>query len=76
MFELRAQLWADAEMQPIVDTSVEWPTQDSEYRTIATIRLPRQAAYGSGRVRYFDEVVTFPEIPEHEAVAELFLPLT
>lgn len=59
VFELRAQLWADAEMQPIEDTSVDWPTQISEYRTVATIRLPRQAAYGSDRVRYFDEVMTF-----------------
>ncbi|RZM33192.1 MAG: catalase, partial [Sphingomonas sp.] len=25
----------------------------------ATIRLPRQAAYGPDRVRYFDEVMTF-----------------
>ncbi len=59
VFELRAQLWTNAETQPIEDTSVEWPVQDSEYRTIATIRLPRQAAYGADRVRYFDEVMTF-----------------
>ena len=59
VFELRAQLWANAETQPIEDTSVEWPAQDSEYRTIATIRLPRQVAYGPERVRYFDEVMTF-----------------
>jgi len=59
VFELRARLWADAETQPIEDTSVEWPAQDSEYRTVATIRLPRQAAYGAERVRYFDEVMTF-----------------
>ena len=59
VFELRAQLWTNAETQPIEDTSVEWPAQDSQYRTIATIRLPRQAAYGPERVRYFDEVMTF-----------------
>ena len=59
VFELRAQLWANAETQPIEDTSVEWPAQDSEYRTIATIRLPRQQAYSPARVRYFDEVMTF-----------------
>ena len=38
---------------------MEWPAEDSRYRTIATIRLPRQAAYGPERVRYFDEVMTF-----------------
>lgn len=59
VFELRVQLWANAESQPIEDTSVEWPAQDSQYRTVATIRLPRQAAYSPERVRYFDEVMTF-----------------
>lgn len=59
VFELRAQLWVDADAQPIEDTSVDWPTGASEYRTIATIRLPRQAAYGPDRVHYFDEIMTF-----------------
>jgi hypothetical protein len=59
VFELRAQLWTDAETQPIEDTSVDWPTSESPYRTVATIRLPRQSAYGPERVRYFDEVMTF-----------------
>jgi len=59
VFELRAQLWANAETQPIEDTSVEWPVEDSAYVTVATIRLPRQAAYGPERVQYFDEVMTF-----------------
>lgn len=59
VFELRAQLWTDAGTQPIEDTSVDWPTSESEYRTVATIRLPRQSAYDPDRVRYFDEVMTF-----------------
>ena len=67
VFELRAQLWANAETQPIEDSSVEWPAQDSEYRTVATIRLPRQAAYGPARVRYFDETMTFR--PAHSLAA-------
>ena len=67
VFELRAQLWANAETQPIEDTSVEWPEADSAYRTIATIRLPRQAAYGADRVRYFDESMTFR--PAHSLAA-------
>lgn len=58
-FELRAQLWTDADTQPIEDTSVDWPITQSPYRTVATIRLPRQAAYGAERVRYFDDVMTF-----------------
>ena len=59
VFETRAQLWANAESQPIEDASVEWPAQDSQYRTVATIRIPAQAAYGAARVRYFDDVMSF-----------------
>lgn len=59
VFELKAQLWTNAETQPIEDASIEWPVADSEYRTIATLRLPRQAAYSPERVRYFDELMTF-----------------
>ena len=67
VFELKAQLWTDAETQPIEDTSVDWPIKDSPYRTIATIRLPRQPAYGAERVRYYDEVMTFR--PAHSLAA-------
>jgi hypothetical protein len=59
IYELKAQLWADADKQPIEDASVDWPVDVSPYRTIATIRLPRQQAYSPERVRYFDEVMTF-----------------
>jgi len=67
VFELRAQLRTNAETQPIEDASIEWPTHESEYRTVATIRLPRQAAYSPERVRYFDEMMTFR--PAHSLVA-------
>ena len=59
VFELRAQLWADEEKQPIEDASVDWPTAISAYRTVATIRLPRQDAYSPERVRFFDEAMVF-----------------
>lgn len=59
LYELKAQLWADAEKQPIEDASVDWPVSISPYRTVATLRLPRQDAYEPARVRYFDEVMTF-----------------
>jgi hypothetical protein len=67
VFELKAQLWSDAERQPIEDASVDWPVSISPYRTIATIRLPRQDAYSPERVRYFDEVMTFR--PAHSLAA-------
>lgn len=67
VFELKVQLWANAETQPIEDASVEWPSQDSQYRTVATIRIPAQEAYSPARVRYFDEVMTFG--PAHSLAA-------
>ncbi|WP_289016158.1 catalase family protein [uncultured Methylobacterium sp.] len=58
-YELKAQLWADVETQPIEDASIDWPVSVSPYRTVATLRLPRQDAYSPERVHYFDEVMTF-----------------
>ena len=66
-YELKAQLQADAELQPIEDASVDWPVEISPYRTVATIRLPRQDAYEPKRVHYFDEVMTFR--PAHSLAA-------
>ena len=67
VFELRAQLWSDAERQPIEDASVDWPIDISPYLTVAKLTLPRQAAYGPERVRHFDEVMTFR--PAHSLAA-------
>lgn len=67
VFELRAQLWTNEATQPIEDASVEWPTDESQYRTVATLRLPRQTAYSPERVRYFDELMTFR--PAHSLAA-------
>ncbi|MCJ2086706.1 catalase family protein [Methylobacterium sp. E-005] len=67
VFELKAQLWADAEKQPIEDASVDWPVSVSPYRTVATMRLTRQDACSPKRVRYFDEVMTFR--PAHSLAA-------
>ncbi|MBE7216845.1 MAG: catalase family protein [Caulobacteraceae bacterium] len=58
-YDIKAQLWADADRQPIEDAAVDWPVDISPYRTVAILRLPRQEAYGPARVRYFDEVMTF-----------------
>ena len=40
VFELKAQLWADAERQPIEDASVDWPVSVSPYRTVADLAGP------------------------------------
>ena len=67
VFELRVQLWTDAETQPIEDASVDWPVEQSPYRTVATITLPRQNAYSPQRQRYVDEIMTFR--PAHSLTA-------
>ncbi|KZC01166.1 hypothetical protein AU375_02636 [Methylobacterium radiotolerans] len=67
VYELRVQLWADADKQPIEDASVDWPVSVSPYRTVATVRLPPQDAYSPERVNYFDEVMTFR--PAHSLAA-------
>ena len=67
VFEIRAQLWTDAETQPIEDASVEWPEHESRYRTVATLTIPAQDAYSPARQRYFDEQMTFR--PAHSLAA-------
>ena len=59
VYELKAQLWADADAQPIEDSSVDWPVALSPYQTVATLRLPQQAAYSPARVKFFDDVMSF-----------------
>ena len=67
MFEIRVQLWTGGDKQPIEDASIDWPVEESPYVTVATVRLPRQAAYSDERVHYFDEVMTFK--PAHSLAA-------
>jgi hypothetical protein len=67
VFELRAQLWTDAESQPIEDASVEWSEQESPFRTVATLHLAPQEAHSAARAKYFDDVMTFR--PAHSLAA-------
>ena len=66
-FDLRVQLWTNAETQPIEDTSVEWPEAETPFVTVATLALPRQEAYSADRQRYFDDVMSFR--PAHALAA-------
>ncbi|WP_435170377.1 catalase family protein [Falsirhodobacter sp. 1013] len=58
-FEIRVQLWTDADTQPIEDASVEWSEEESPYRTVAVLQLPRQDAYSPARQDFFHERMTF-----------------
>ena len=66
-FELKVQLWADADKQPIEDASIDWNTEISPYQTVAKILIPAQDAYSTARLHYFDEVMTFR--PAHSLAA-------
>lgn len=65
-FDLRAQLCTDLTRMPVEDASVDWPQDESPYLTVATIHLPRQAAWSEARARYFDERLAFQ--PAHSLV--------
>ena len=67
VFELKIQLWANAETQPIEDALVEWPSQGKQHRTVATIRSPAHEAYSLARASYFDDVMTVR--PAHSLAA-------
>ena len=66
VYELKAQIWADADKQPLEDASVDWPVSISPYQTVATLRLPKQDAYSPARVKYFDDSMSFR--PAHSLV--------
>jgi hypothetical protein len=42
MFEFQVQLRTSETTMPIEDATVEWPEQESSYRTVAHLLLPRQ----------------------------------
>lgn len=58
-WELRVQLCTNLETMPIEDASVEWPEEQSPYRTVATIRAPSQIAWDEGKSRAIDDGQSF-----------------
>ena len=55
-FEIRVQLCTNLDSMPIEDASVEWPEQESPYRTVARLRLPRQEAFNQARRTFVDNL--------------------
>lgn len=58
-FEIRVQLCTDTDAMPLDDAGIEWPEDQSPYRTVARLFLPRQNAYTEERRKYFDERLAF-----------------
>ena len=55
-FEIRVQLCTNLDRMPVEDASVEWPEQESPYRTVARLRLPRQEAFNEARRTFVDNL--------------------
>jgi hypothetical protein len=58
-WELRVQLRTNAETMPVEDASVAWPEEESPYRTVARITVPRQPAWNEARARAVDDSLSF-----------------
>ena len=53
-FEVRVQLCTDLSLMPVEDASREWPEDESPYRTVARLRLPKQNAFSPARREFVD----------------------
>ncbi|MBC7499382.1 MAG: catalase family protein [Herminiimonas sp.] len=58
-WELRVQLCTNLATMPVEDASVEWPQQESPYRTVARIRVRPQAAWNAAREAAIDGGLSF-----------------
>ena len=58
-YELRAQLCTDLETMPIENAAIPWPEDQSPYRTVARVVIPKQSAYNEERRLYFDQRLAF-----------------
>lgn len=56
---LRELLASYAERMPVEDAGVDWPQNESPYRTVATVRLHRQDPYSPPRRVFADDRLAF-----------------
>jgi hypothetical protein len=54
-FDFMIQLQTDSRTMPIEDATVEWKEQESPYRPVARIRIPRQDIEDAGRRRLCED---------------------
>ena len=67
VFDIRVQLCADLKTMPVEIANVEWSEDESPYRTVARLTLPRQEAYSEARRDYVDRDLAF--CPSHSLAA-------
>ena len=61
-FDIRVQLCTNLDTMPVEDASVQWPEEQSPYRTVARLSLPVQDAFSDGRRQYFEKRLSFNPI--------------
>lgn len=59
VFDVRVQLRTNADTMPVEDASVDWPQDESPYRSVATVRLPPQQPYSNARRVFADDRLAF-----------------
>lgn len=67
VFEVRVQLCMSLETMPVENANTEWSEEESPYRTVARLTLPRQEAYTEARRAYVDQALSF--CPSHSLTA-------
>ena len=55
-FDVRIQLCTNLEKMPVEDATIEWSEDESPYKTVARIRLPKQEAYSEARQQYVERL--------------------
>jgi hypothetical protein len=58
-WDLQVQLCTDVKAMPIEDAAVQWPEDQSPYKSVARISIPTQDAWSSDRVTLVDEGMSF-----------------
>ena len=58
-WDVKAQLLTDPNAMPIEDASVEWPQDQSPYRTVARISIPAQDSWSADNQRSMDDGMAF-----------------
>jgi len=66
-FEIRVQLCTNLETMPVEDASVQWSEDESPYRPVARLVLPRQEAMSEARHAFFNDRMSFR--PSHSLAA-------
>lgn len=56
-FTLDVQLCTDLDAMPVEDAAVEWPEDQSPYRTVGVLELPTQETFSHARRVYADDVL-------------------